>query len=122
VKKFFSALFLIVFAFTAHAAGPYTAGALTNPAINAILADSGPTQLSGKNPALVVCSTVAAVVVLERRDAANAVNLYSQVFAVPASSCFMYTYPQSFDAAENERFRIRLNAAITGSIQATLFD
>lgn len=122
MKRLLFAAALIVAAQFAHAGGPYTQGALTNPAVNAILADSGARPPGGKTPAFVICTTVAAVVVLEYRDAANAANIYSQVFTVSANTCFRYEFPPVFDTADQERFRLRLNAAVTGTLQASLFD
>jgi hypothetical protein len=124
IKRLCALLFLIaVFASAqSYAGGPYTGGILTNPAINTILADSGARPPGGKSPGFVVCSTVSAAFTMEYRDAANAVNLYSQVFTVVANQCFQYTYPVNFDTADQERIRLRLNAAITGSMQASLFD
>jgi hypothetical protein len=121
VKLLFRVLIgLFLFSASVSAQPPFTAGALTNPAINTILADTGPLLLGSTQPAFVVCSTVASVVVLEYRDATNTINLYSQVFAVPISSCFQYFYPLSWAVAPDERIRLRLNSAIVGSIQASL--
>jgi hypothetical protein len=111
---------LLFFVATVRADIPFTAGPLTNPAINTILADTGPMIAGSTAPAFVVCSTVASVVVLEYRDAANAANLYSQVFTVPLNSCFHYLYPTSWTTVDDERVRLRLNSAIVGSIQASL--
>ena len=114
-------LLLLLFPAIAGAQFPiFTAGALTNPAANTILADTGPMGLGSTAPAFVICSTVASVVVLEYRDAANVANLYSQVFTVPVSSCFYYLYPTSWSNDVDERVRLRLNSVIVGSIQASL--
>lgn len=104
--------------------GPYTQGPLTNPAANTILADSGARPAGGKFPAFVVSSSIAAVVVLEYRDAANAANIWAHTFPIAAMTPFPFQLPGNnyFDAAEGERFRVRLNAIIVGVIQVTLWD
>ena len=102
--------------------GPFTAGPLTNPTANTILADSGAQPIAGFIPSFVVAATIGAVVVLEWRNAANDANLWSQVFPIQASSPYSYTFPGSVEVlSDGERFRLRLNATVVGQVQASLF-
>jgi hypothetical protein len=99
----------------------FTGGALTNPAINAIMADTGALVNGGTSTVtMIVSSTVAAAVVLEQRDAANALNITSHIFPVAANTPLSVEFP-AVGFAPNERFRVRLNAAITGQAQVSLF-
>lgn len=98
-----------------------TAGLLTNPAVNTILTESDVFVGDGPRPCLVmVASTVACVVVYEWRNAANDANKQFQAFPVAANGFMRIDIPY-VDALEGERFRLRLNAAITGVCQASLF-
>ena len=99
----------------------FTAGAQTNPAINAILADTGALVDGGvSNITLIVSSTVACAVVLEQRDATNANNINSHIFPIAAMTPLKIDFP-GVGFAPSERFRARLNAAITGQAQVSLF-
>jgi hypothetical protein len=96
-------------------------GALTNPAIDTILADTGP--FNGSSPrscSAVIASTVAAVVFFEYRDAANAANVKSQAIPVAANELVRLEIP-NLDTLVGERYRLRLNAAVTGVCQGSLF-
>jgi len=96
-----------------------SAGPLVNPAIDTILADTGAiVSGGGGNLQMIVASTVACVVVLERRNALNTANISSQIFPVAAAD--PYDLKIVVGWADGERFRLRLNAAITGSAQASL--
>lgn len=99
---------------------PVTGGAFTNPAINTILVDTG--QLSDNNHevTVMVSSTVAAVAVLEYRNAANDANVWSQYIILPANGFATFRIDKFTVSTFNERIRLRLNAAITGSIQASI--
>jgi hypothetical protein len=97
-----------------------TAGPLTNPVVNAILADTGPLGPGGKSWSVWVSSSVAAVVVVEYRDAANAANVKAHTIPMAAMSTILITLP-NLDTADQERLRLRLNAAITGVMQGSIF-
>jgi hypothetical protein len=97
-----------------------TAGVQTNPAINAILADTGALTPGGQTGVTVILGgSVAFIVTLEHRNAANDANVNTQVLAAAANDPFTVSLP-GIDFASGERIRIRLNAAVTGSIQASL--
>lgn len=102
--------------------GPFTVGPLTNPAVNTILADTGPLLIGAQRPKFTISSTIALVAVFEWRDAANAVNVFSHPFPIAANVPFNFEFPGDLIMSEDgERFRLRLNAAITGLCQATMF-
>jgi len=96
----------------------YTAGALTNPAANAILADTGSQGQLGSGR-IWVSSTVACAVVLEKRNAADSANDYSHIFPIAANAPFILSYP-NMEVAIDGRIRLRLNAAATGQVQASI--
>jgi len=99
----------------------FTTGAQTNPVINAIIADTGALADGGtSNVTMVVSSTVACAVVLEQRDAANTANINSHIFPIAANTPLMVSFP-AVSFAPSERFRARLNAAVTGQVQASIF-
>lgn len=104
-----------------------TAGILTNPAANAILADTGPqtypTSGDGSgtlNFTVIVSSTVACIVHIELRDAANAATIKSQAVILPANGTFQSIKNLAVPLNGGERLRLRLQAAITGSAQGSI--
>ena len=96
-----------------------SAGVQTNPAIDTILADSGPVQVGASGAKIIFGSGVAAIVTVEYRNAANNANNQSQILAVAANQVIDMDFPY-IPFAANERIRVRLNAAITGSCQASI--
>lgn len=133
MKKSLVALILAaaaVFSGPAHAAGEnwYTAGIQTNPAANAIIADTGPLAFpnSGNgsgtmNFTVIVSSTVAAIIHVEIRDAANTAVVRSQAFMVPANTTFQSVKNIAIPLDGGERLRLRMNGAVTGSVQGSIF-
>ncbi len=97
-----------------------TGGILTNPATDAIIVDTGAYVGGQTAVTCVIASTVAAIIILEYRNAANTLNLNSQAIIIPANTTFDLTVP-GVSLNVNERFRARLFAGITGSLQASLF-
>lgn len=116
------ALVLLLAGDLLHAQAWTTNGVITNPTTNAILADSGP--LTG-TPHIInayVASTVAAVVFVEWMDATNTTALKSQALFVGANSNTPFTPTvQMNEFNANERIRVRLNAGVTGQMQASIF-
>jgi hypothetical protein len=99
--------------------GWFSAGPLTNPAIDTILADTGAAPANSATVNIVVASTVAAVAMIEKRNAANTVNVSSQVVPVTANGIVSVKLPD-INWVDNERLRVRLTAAITGQIQCSI--
>jgi len=97
-----------------------TGGILTNPAIDTILADSGALAAGQTGVIFIFGGSVAAIATIEHRNAANTANLNSQVIAIAANDAKQYCLPGIIFAA-SERIRLRLNAAVTGSLQASVF-
>lgn len=97
-----------------------TAGPLTNPAANAICADTGAIGGANYAPRLWISSTAAGVFVFEHRNAANNANIASHIFPVGASANFIFDMAP-VALTDNQRIRVRINAAITGSVQCSLF-
>lgn len=109
-----------VWAAMAPGTTPSTQGQLTNPAANALVADTGPQTANGANVQIVVTSTVAARFVIEWRNAANTANLWSQVIAVPANVTQQIELPVGIPFNTNERLRIIMFAAISGFAQGSI--
>jgi len=98
----------------------FSAGVLNNPAVNAILADTGAIPNAGSGRAIVVFSSdVAAIAIIEKRDAANTSNLNTQAIILAANETVSVEL-LGMVWAVNERFRVRLNAAVTGNVQASI--
>jgi len=97
-----------------------TGGILTNPAIDTILADSGALAGGQTSVKIIFGGSVAAIATIEHRNAANTVNVNSQVIAIVANQAVEFELPGVTFAA-SERIRLRLNAAVTGSLQASIF-
>ena len=98
----------------------FTAGVQTNPATDAILADTGALAGGQSGAAVVIGANVAMVVTVEHRNAANSANINTQVLACGANAPYDVDLPGVTFAA-SERIRIRLNTGVTGSVQASLF-
>lgn len=99
----------------------FSAGILTNPVIDTVLADTGALAGAGSGRIKVVLGgNVAVIAVVERRNALNTANISSQVIACAANTVFEMEIPGEA-WADQERYRIRLNAGITGSTQASVF-
>jgi hypothetical protein len=97
-----------------------TGGILTNPATDAIVADTGAYVGGQTQITAVIASTVASILIVEHRNAANTANINSQAVIVSANETYVLQIP-GVSLAPNERFRVRLFAGITGSLQASLF-
>jgi hypothetical protein len=99
----------------------YSGGVKVNPAANDILADSGAIAADQSVTfKIIVACTVAAAPVLEHRNAANDTNLHSHIFPMPANGILDVNFQYPVPLATNERIRVRINAGITGQIQASL--
>ena len=98
-----------------------TAGVQINPATDAILADTGALSPGGTtNITIVIGGSVAFIVTVEHRNAANSANVTSQVIAAAANTPYDVIFPGVIFAS-GERIRVRLTAGVTGSVQASLF-
>lgn len=94
----------------------------TNPAANAIVADTGPALGDNARKWYTICSsTVSAILIVEHRDAANATNLHSQGFFLPANGTVTMGPDSALVVLNGERVRLRLNAAVTGSLWCSVF-
>jgi hypothetical protein len=99
---------------------PVTNGVLVNPAVNAILADTGPLPGPANHTATIIASSsVAMVIVLEYRDAANGANLWAHTFPIAAQQPFKLDINLTMNA-DLERLRVRLQAAIAGQAQVSI--
>jgi len=104
-------------------AGWATAGLQTNPAANAVLADTGALPPQSLNMTMFCSCTVACTVVLEHRNAANNANVvdpltgntHAQGFFIGAQGSQANPFPQAIFLEDQERVRLRLNTAITGA-------
>lgn len=99
----------------------FSAGILVNPVIDTILADTGPmpTAAGPINIQVIFGGNIAAVAVVELRNAANIANVSSQVIACVANQAIQFDFDGLIFAA-SERLRVRLNAAVVGSVQASI--
>jgi len=97
-----------------------TGGILTNPATDAILADSGPLVEGQTGVTIIFGGSVAAIATIEHRNALNTANIASQVIAISVNDAKEYELP-GISVAANERIRLRLNVGVVGSLQASVF-
>lgn len=115
----FAVLFVLVSGFTQ--AAWYTSNIITNPTANQIIADTGAIGDGfGHDFDVCVSSTVAAAIVVEWRDAANAANVFAHIIPVPANGFACFTSRGSLTFQTSERVRLRMNAAVTGSVQGSI--
>lgn len=101
--------------------GVYTAGIQTNPTANQILADTGPCEANDAHDmTMLVSTTVAGFVFLERRNAANDAVVWSHALPMAANTPLVVHVGNVIECLQGERFRLRLNAGVTGQVQGTL--
>lgn len=100
-----------------------TQGRLTNPSAGAIVADTGALPAGTTYyPQVVVSSTATAQLIFQRRNAGNTVTISEQLVVCPANQTFQLSLNGNLDDwADNERFRVVLNANVTGSVQGSIF-
>lgn len=98
----------------------YTAGPQTNPADQAVLADTGAIGSGNNTPAcIMVTANAQASVIVEQRNAANNATVASQFIRVPANDT------RSLDMGvislgPGERLRVLQSGALTGVIHASI--
>jgi hypothetical protein len=95
-------------------------GILTNPALDAILADSGALAAGQSSVKVMLGGNIACVATVEHRNAANAANINSQTVAIVANQVLELEFP-GITFSASERIRVRNNAAIVGSVHASIF-
>jgi len=96
----------------------------TNPAANTVLIDSGPSIPEGDQqlPMILISSTVAAVVLLQHRNAVDDATLHQHALVVGANQTLVVPSLGSIDAAESgQRLRCVLFTTIVGRIQVSFF-
>jgi hypothetical protein len=99
----------------------FTSGVLVNPAIDAILADTGPAAAGEQSSVKVIIGgSIALIVALEYRNAANTVNVNSQIISSLTNAVEEVELP-GLNYQTGERFRLRLVAAVVGSVQGSIF-
>jgi hypothetical protein len=96
----------------------FSAGVLTNPILDTIMADTVGVNGSG-SLRVILGGSVPVIATIEQRNAANTANINSQVIAVAANEVLSLDLP-GIPFATSERLRVRLNVGITGSCQASI--
>ena len=97
----------------------FSGAVAVNPAANDILADTGALAAGVSNVSVVVATSVAAIVSIEHRDAANTTTLHSQLVAVSGLGTLSCELP-GVSLAANERIRLRNTTILVGSIQGSI--
>jgi hypothetical protein len=123
MKKFFAMMFAALFVLLSGFAQAawYTSNIITNPTVNQIIADTGAIGDGyGHDFDVCVSSTVAAAIVVEWRDASNTTNVFAHIIPIPANGFACFTSRGSLTFQANERVRLRMNAAVTGSVQGSI--
>lgn len=116
-------LLVLLLPLVAHAQW-FTTGVQVNPPASTVLSDSGvfsATDPSSHQFNLVCATSVAAIIRLEHRDAANASNIVAQTLNLSASAPFTFTPLPAETFDPGERLRIIVVGAVVGSVQCSLF-
>lgn len=94
-----------------------------NPAAGTVLVDSGqiPNDQAMSACYIIMTSTVACFFVVERRNAANTATVTDQAVACQANSTCTLNFQIPIDFLQNERLRVIINGAVTGTVQASMF-
>lgn len=101
--------------------GVYSEGVLVNPGAGAILADTGAAAIDDSHDlTLLLSSSITAVIVLERRDAANTGNVWAHTIPLGALAPLLGHVGNVIVVNQGERLRLRLNTAIVGQVQGTI--
>jgi len=98
----------------------FSAGVLTNPSTDTILADSTQPAVNGRYR-VVMGGATAVIAAVEWRNVANTANNGSQVIASPANSAIEMIF-SGMTWTPGERLRVRLVSPSSLSIQATIMD
>lgn len=89
---------------------PFTAGQQTNPAANTVLADSGAVLVAGDYFVTILSSvrdnTNPGDIVIQRRDAANAANIWEQRLNGTIAAGFQLTHSLRCSLQASERIRV----------------
>jgi len=94
-------------------------GELTDPADNALAADTGALSAGIYELRITVGASAAADVAVERRNAANGANVGAvPVIKVPAGQSGQYLF--TFKLETSERVRVIMDDALTGTIAVTI--
>jgi hypothetical protein len=94
----------------------------TNPAASTVLLDTGPMIPEGDQqlPTILISSTVAAVVLLQHRNAADGATLHQHALVVGANETLSLPSLGSVNAVETgQRLRCVLFTAVVGRIQVS---
>lgn len=102
--------------------GEKTVGSLlTNPSSGGVVVDTG--QLSEGNYlfGFLVTTSVAAIIDIQHRNAANSANIDSFRTRASQEGTGHILFPSKIRLATNERIRLVMGGTITGELQATIF-
>jgi hypothetical protein len=100
-----------------------SSGRIANPAIDQVILDTGPLPAGAYWFTAQGSGSVAAAMEVQLRDAANATTVKSQIIANPAfgtSPPFEVPERFQFNVNVNERIRVIMVAAVTGSVSVSL--
>jgi hypothetical protein len=118
MKRFIAAVVVgLSLAFSASAMW-VTGGIRTNPTINTVIADTGAISGGSATYTFVCASTVIARFEVAVRNDTNSADVVVQNFFVPANGNVAFTFP--VDVPPGGRIVIRMPAAVTGSVQASI--
>jgi len=101
----------------------FTAGIVVAPAVNTILADTGPLPVGAYSVQWILTVREQNILAFEWRNAANSADLWLQRLETPPTGEVMPQFSSRFNVLnDNERFRIRVASAGTAAIeyQATI--
>lgn len=106
--------------FSGPAIGPVSEGELTNPADDALCADTGAVAFSGVYEFLVtIGASAAAHFQVQRRNAANGANVGAVPIAYgPAGQSGQYRF--FFNLVAGERVRVVMDDALTGTVAVSI--
>lgn len=99
-----------------------TAGILTNPTSNVILADTGALPATPFTPTLMCWSTQGVNITFRHRNAANSADLHTQQMALSTEGCpfVVILLPTNITLGANERLTLTLDNAFVGQIQCSI--
>jgi len=94
----------------------FTAGLLVAPAINTVMADTGPLPIGAYSVQVILFGSDSAAYDLQWRDAPNAANLRVQRLVTPTDRLSVVVESRFLVENSNERFRVLIAAAGTATL------
>lgn len=99
-----------------------TAGIITNPTANQVIADTGPLPATAFVPTFMCWANVSCLITLRHRNATNTADLHTQqlFLSTEGTSFQLFGLPTAVTLGANERLILTVDNVFTGQIQCSI--